>query len=113
MYRKLDAWKKAYAFGLAIYKVTKAFPREELFGITSQIRRAATSIAANIAEGCTRQSPKEFKQFVSISRGSLAEVETWLFFAKDLNYLPEDRFKALKEQVEKVGNLLYGLFKSL
>ncbi len=113
MYRKLDAWKKAYKFGLDIYEVTANFPKEELFGITSQMRRAATSIAANLAEGSTRNSKKEFKQFLSIARGSASEVETWLAFSKDLGYLPDDKFKKLADQIDDVKALLFRLMKSI
>ena len=113
MYRKLEAWKEAYSLGLSIYKITAHFPREELFGITSQLRRAATSIAANIAEGNARQSKKEFKHFLSIARASAAEVETWLMFSKDLNYIKNDDFHNLANRLDRLKGLIYGLIKSL
>jgi len=113
MYRDLLAWQEAYKLGLMVYKVTSNFPKEEIFGITSQLRRAVTSIAANLAEGSTRQFPKEFRQFISISRGSLAEVETWLSFSKDLGYISEEKYKELSSQVQKAGNILFGLYKSI
>jgi four helix bundle protein len=113
MYRKLNAWQKAYALGISIYKQTRGFPKEELYGITSQMRRAATSIAANIAEGNSRESLKEFKQFLSIARGSASELETWLMFSKDLNYLEESAYQDLAHQLDVVKGLLFGLMKSL
>ena len=112
MYTDLKAWQEAYKLGLSVYKITQNYPKEENFGITAQLRRAATSIAANLAEGNTRQSSKEFKHFISISRGSLAEVETWLMFSKDLEYISNDQYAELKSQAEIVGKLLFGLHKS-
>jgi four helix bundle protein len=98
---------------LEIYKITKDFPKEELFGITSQLRRASISIPANLAEGSTRDSSKEFKQFISIARGSLAEVETWLDFCCDLNYISKDRYNSIIIQVKRVAQLLVNLQKSI
>ena len=112
MYRKLEVWKKAYAFGLDIYKVTSKFPKEELFGITSQLRRAGTSIAANIAEGNSITSNKEFKQFISVARGSAAEVETWLMFSKDLGYITNEEHQILSKKLDEIKALLFGLYKS-
>ena len=83
-FRKLNLWQKTYLFVLNIYKQTQEFPSFELYGLTSQIRRGAVSILANIAEGSERQYKKEFVQFLSIARGSLAEVETYLMLSKDL-----------------------------
>jgi len=113
MYRKLIVWQKAYSLGISIYRNTQNFPREEIYGITSQMRRAATSIAANIAEGNTRESSKEYRQFLSIARGSASELETWLMFSKDLNYLEEVQYQDLAQQLDVVKGLLYGLMKSL
>ena len=112
MYRKLDAWKKAYALGISIYKATREFPKEERYGLISQMRRAATSIAANIAEGYTRGSAKEYRQFVTIARGSAAELQTWLMFSKDLGYLNDEEYTALSNQMDDVKALLFGLLKS-
>lgn len=112
-FKKLTAWQKAYNFALIIYKYSQKFPSSELYGLTSQIRRAAISISANIAEGSERQYKKEFVQFLSIARGSLAEVETYLILSKDLGYLNEKGFSELEEQRKEVGRLLRGLYKSL
>jgi four helix bundle protein len=112
-FRKLTAWQKAYNFVLIIYKHSQKFPSSELYRLTSQIRRAAVSISANIAEGSEQQYKKEFVQFLSIARGSLAEVETYLILAKDLGYLNEREFSELEEQRKEVGRLLRGLYRSL
>lgn len=113
MYKDLIAWQKAYKFTLNIYKITKNFPKEELFGITSQMRRAVSSIPANIAEGSMRQSSKEFQQFIRIARGSMAEMEVWMKLSHDLKYISADAFDDLSSQCEEVGKLLNGLLKSL
>jgi len=112
-FKKLTVWQKAYDFALMVYKYTQEFPSSELYGLTSQIRRATVSISANIAEGSERQHKKEFLQFLSIARGSLAEVETYLMLVKDLSYISEDRFVELEKQRQEIGRLLRGLYKSL
>ena len=89
------------------------FPKDELFGLTSQIRRAAASIPANLAEGSTRTSHNEFHQFINIARGSAAEVEVWLLLACDLGYIAQDAFKQLSEQCSEVARLLFGLMSSI
>lgn len=108
-YRDLTAWKVAMAFVLAIYQATKGFPRDELFGLVSQLRRAAVSIASNIAEGYGRNSTRELYQFVGMARGSLAEVETQLEISKDLGYLRADQAAELLKQAGRLGQLLTGL----
>ncbi|OGW76367.1 MAG: four helix bundle protein [Nitrospirae bacterium RIFCSPHIGHO2_02_FULL_40_19] len=112
-FKKLTVWQKAYKFVLNIYKQTQKLPSSELYGLNSQIRRASVSILANIAEGSERQHKKEFEQFLSIARGSLAEVETYLMLAKDLGYFKEEDFIELEEQRKEIGRLLRGLYKSL
>jgi len=112
-FEKLIVWQKAYDFVLMVYKHSQKFPSSELYGLTSQIRRASVSISANIAEGSERQYKKEFVQFLSIARGSLAEVETYLMLAKDLGYFNEREFIELEKQRKEVGRLLRGLYKSL
>jgi four helix bundle protein len=112
-FRKLAAWQRAYRLVLAVYKHSQTFPSSELYGLTMQMRRAAISVTANIAEGCERQHRKEFLQFLSVSKGSLAEVETYLMLAKDLGYLSQNDFVDLEVQRKEVGKLLSGLYKSL
>lgn len=94
-HEKLDLWKKAIEFVIAIYKVTGGFPSDEKFGLTSQLRRASVSIVANIAEGAGRKSTKEFRQFLSHSQGSASEVDTELVISYRLNYLTGDEFNSL------------------
>lgn len=112
-FKQLIVWQKAYDFALHIYKTTKAFPKVELYGLISQMQRAAVSISANIAEGYERQYRKEYIQFLRIALGSLGEVETYLMFAKDLTYIEENKFNELEGQREEVGKLLRGLIRSL
>jgi four helix bundle protein len=112
MYKNLIVWQKAYKFALHIYEATTPFPKEEMFGLTSQMRRAATSIPVNIAEGSARQSNKEYSHFLHIARGSAVEMEVWLEFAHDLRYLQDKLYQALKDERDEVGRLLAGLIKS-
>ena len=113
MYDNLLAWQRSYEFTLAIYKVTNTYPKEETFGLISQIRRAAASIPVNIAEGRMRESDKEFKRFLYIARGSMAEVEVWLKLSLDLGYFDESLFIKLRGQIGEIGKLISGLIKSL
>ena len=112
-FQKLIAWQKAYNLALDIYKTTALFPKSEVYGLTNQFRRAAVSVPANIAEGYERQYRKEYIQFLKIAQGSLAEVETYLMFAKDLSYITEDNYKKLDMQRQETGKLLRGLVNSL
>jgi four helix bundle protein len=98
---------------VAIYDLTKNFPREETYGLSSQLRRAAVSIPANIAEGQGRRLPREFTQFLANARGSLLEVDTLLELAKDLGYISRAQHVAIQQQVDEVGRMLNGLLKSI
>jgi four helix bundle protein len=112
-YRDLIAWRKAMEFVVKIYHATRAFPREELYGLTSQLRRAAVSVPSNIAEGQARFSQKEFRHFLSHARGSLVEIETQLMIAQNLRYLsPEDTHRLLGYAAE-LGRILNGLAASM
>ena len=95
-FKDLKVWVKAYQLTLAVYQSTRAFPRDEVYGLTSQLRRASASIGANIAEGCGRRSDAEMKRFCQIARGSASEVEYHLILAKDLQFLPLNEFKDLE-----------------
>ena len=108
-HERLDVWKKSIDFVVALYKATERFPSEEKFGLTSQLRRAAVSIAANIAEGAARKTPKEFSYFLSNSQGSASEVETELLIAYRLTYLSEEAFRALRSSLDEIGRMLTGL----
>jgi len=113
MYENLDAWREATNLAVKIYQVTKNFPKEEIFGITSQLRRASISISSNIAEGAGRKSKKDFKQFVHMDSGSLNEVENLLYICSRLDLIMAASHKELQELVEKVGRLIGGLLKYL
>ncbi len=107
-YENLDIWKKSINLATIIYKTTKSFPKDELYGLISQIRRAAVSVSSNIAEGAGRGSKKEFLRFIMISLGSLNELESQIVIAKNLNYIKEEEFQNLSSKVEELGNLLGG-----
>ncbi len=112
-YRDLVAWNKAMELVTEIYRVTKQFPKEELFGLMSQLRRAAVSIPSNIAEGKGRLSKGEFRQFLGNARGSLAEVETQILIAQNLSYLNGPETNKLLAMVEEVGKVLNGLLSAV
>lgn len=112
-FRQLIVWQKAYELVLEVYKITKAFPKEEMYGLVSQMRRAAVSVPANIAEGYERNHRKEYLQFLYIAKGSLGEVETYLFLAKDLGYLSTDNYLVVEQKRIETARLLKGLIKSL
>ena len=107
-YENLEAWKEAVNLAILIYKETKSFPKEELYGLTSQLRKSIISVSTNIAEGAGRSSRQEFIRFINIALGSLNEVESLVCVARELGYLKEDKFGLLKKQIKKVGSLLGG-----
>lgn len=107
----LDAWKEAHKLVLIIYKITKIFPKEEMFGLTNQMRRAVISITSNIAEGFSRNSFKEKLQFYSMAQGSLTEVQNQLLAAKDIGYITEEDFNNIAEQSVKAHKIINGLIK--
>jgi len=108
----LNAWKEGHELVLKIYKVTKEFPRDELFGLINQMRRCAVSITSNIAEGFSRQSFKEKIRFYSISLGSVTELQSQLMVARDINYISWEGFDLLDKRLEIVHKLVNGLIKS-
>ncbi len=112
-YKELGVWQKAVRLASETYRVTQAFPQAERFGLTSQARRAATSVPANIAEGWGRGSTKEYIQFLMVARGSLMELETHLIIAQDLGYIAPEQFEPLRREIEEVGRMLNGLVSSL
>ncbi len=111
-FKDLRAWQEAHALVLEIYRITRSFPKEELFGLTSQIRRAAVSVTSNIAEGFNRSSSKEKVQFYSMALGSLAEVQNQLEIARDIDYLDATTFSRVSARSVTVHKLLNGLIKS-
>jgi four helix bundle protein len=111
-FRGLAVWKNAHLLVLDIYRVTEGFPKQELFGLTSQIRRAAASIPTNIAEGCGRDGDAELGRFLNIAKGSTSEVEYLIQLARDLNYIEPAIEGRLTVQAVEVRKMLYGLQKS-
>ena len=110
-FEDLEVWKKSHKLVIEIYNITKKFPNEEKFGIVSQMRGAAISIAANIAEGFKRRTPKDKSNFYNISQGSLEELKYYLILSRDLGYLQSDN--NLQNLFESIGKMLYGLIKSM
>ena len=111
-FTKLETWQEAHLLVLAVYVSSKVFPKEELFGLTNQMRHAAVSITSNIAEGFSRQSYKEKTQFYSVALGSLTEVQSQLLIARDLEYIHKKEFDEVARQTIKVHKMLNGLIKS-
>lgn len=107
------AWRKAHQLALAIYRVTASFPKEELYSLTTQLCRAASSIPANLAEGCGRDIDGEFSRYCSIALGSASELEYHLLLAKDLNLLRDSAFRDLAAQTIKLKRMLCALHKKL
>jgi four helix bundle protein len=112
-YKKIVAWQRAHALTLAVYHVTKDFPSDERFGLVSQLRRAAYSTPANIAEGSGRDSNKDYLRFLYISLGSLKEAEYFLLLSHELGYLPEKDFAETTDSVNATFGALQGLIKSV
>ena len=110
-HKDLDVWRKGIDLVTEIYETTKFFPKEELFGITSQIRKSAISIPSNIAEGAGRNHKKEFKQFLYISLGSLNELQTQLIICKNIGYLKEEAYKNFEIKLDDIGRMISGLIK--
>jgi len=112
-FKELIVWQESNKFALKIYKLTQLFPKSELFGLVSQLRRAVVSVPANIAEGFNRQSKKEYIQFLYIARGSLQEADSLLSFAKNLSYISEEDYLSLQKDLTLTGRLLSGLINSI
>jgi four helix bundle protein len=112
-YRDLLVWQKAMAIAKAIYRETEAFPQKEVYGLQSQMRRAAISIPSNIAEGHGRLDDGHFRQFLATSRGSLFELQTQLELSSDLKYLDEKKVGELMQQCEEIARMINGLLASL
>lgn len=112
-YRDLVAWKRAVELVTHIYGLTKSFPDDERFGLTAQLRRAAVSVASNIAEGQGRFTRGEFKQFLGHARGSLLEIETQITIATNLGYVDFQRSEVVFERSSELGRILNGLISSL
>ena len=112
-HERLDVWNKAIDLVMTCYQATATFPKEERYGLTSQIRRAAVSIPANVAEGAARDSQKEFTYFLSNAQGSASELETELLIAKKLGYLAENSYGAMRAELNSIGRMIVGLSQSI
>ena len=112
-YKDLIVWQKGIELVNDVYAVTKSFPKDELFGLTNQMRRASVSIPANIAEGWGRKSTKNYIQFLRISRGSLFEIETLFVIARNQNYIDEEVKSSVTGKIDELGKMLNKLLHSL
>jgi four helix bundle protein len=112
-YKELKVWQRSYQLCLEIYKITKRFPNEERYGLTSQIRRAAVSVPSNIAEGYGRKTTPEYIRFLYIAYGSNCEMETQVLLSGDLGYIETGKLEILQEGIGEVERMLKGLIKSL
>src|SRR5271157_2591961 len=112
-YTKIEAWKLAVDLTVSVYRATQAFPREETYGITSQIRRAACSVPANIVEGSSRESKKDWLHFLYISRGSLSETQYFMHLSRRLGYLSDTDAERLIGQTRQTFACLHGLIKAV
>ncbi len=112
-YRKLKVWVKSRELVKTVYLLTKNFPREELYGLTSQVRRAVVSIPSNIAEGSQRSSDREFGNYILIARGSIAELETQLLLSVDLGYLPDKEVVDVLQILDEISRMLHALHSKL
>lgn len=112
-FKDLKVWQKAYELTTSIYSVSRAFPRDEIYGLTSQLRRAAVSIGANIAEGCGRRSDGEFVRFLQIARGSASEVEYHLLLSRDLKFMDDSGFQNLHRKLVEVQRMLTSLVSAV
>jgi four helix bundle protein len=112
-FKELKVWHKAYDLALAVYEVSRSFPREEMYGLTSQLRRASVSVGANIAEGCGRRSDGELVRFLQIARGSASEIEHHLLLARDLKFLEAATHQDIEKRLQEVQRMLTSLVSSI
>ena len=112
-FEELEAWKRSHELALAVYGATKAFPKSELYGLTSQTRRAAFSVPANLVEGLAKRGMKELRRYLDISLGSMAELRYALMFARDAGLLAQERWQELEELRRRAGYLLWRLYRSV
>lgn len=112
-YRDLDVWMKSHRLTLELYRLSRGFPREEIYGLTSQIRRAAISIGANLAEGCGRRTSGELARFVRISMGSASELDYHLLLCRDFEFLTKDDYSRVFQELTRVRKMLWALLISI
>jgi four helix bundle protein len=112
-FKELNVWQKGIELVEMIYKITASFPEEEKYGLSAQMRRAAVSIPSNIAEGHLRKTAKDFKQFLSIARGSCAELETQIIISYKLGFIQEDNFSDLSSRIEELSKMLSSFYSKI
>jgi four helix bundle protein len=112
-YSDLKVWQRAHQMTLRVYELTARFPADERYGLVSQIRRAAASVAANLAEGSRRASPGDFARHVSIAQGSAGEVDYFLLLARDLRYATEEQIAPLRTELDEIGAMLHALRRKI
>lgn len=112
-YRKLEIWKKSTKLAISIYQLTQSYPKHEIYGIVSQMRRSAVSISSNIAEGAGRSFTKEFSRFLRIAYGSACEFETQFLISKNLDFISEEEYSTLIEKIDEIQKMIYGFEKRL
>jgi len=112
-HKKLDVWRESVELATHIYKISEGFPKTEIYGITSQIRRSVISISSNIAEGAARHSSKEFYHFLTIAGGSLSELDTQLEIAYNLNFIDSEQKQDLDKKIESISAKLAGLIQNI
>jgi four helix bundle protein len=112
-FRNLDVWKRSHELTLAVYRATKIFPENERYGLTSQLRRGASSIPANLAEGCGRGTDPDFGRFVQNAMGSASEVEYEFLLARDLDYLEANSYETLNDEIVGIKRMLASLLRKL
>jgi four helix bundle protein len=112
-YTKLGVWQKSYQLSLNIYRATKPFPKEELYGLVNQMRRAAVSVPANIAEGCGRFTDADFAHFLDIAMGSLFEVDCYIRLSQDLAYISPESYQSLESDLVEVRRMLISLIQKV
>jgi len=112
-YKELKVWQRSYQLCLKIYKVTTIFPKEERYGLTSQIRRSAVSIPSNIAEGYGRKTTADYIRYLYIAYGSVCELETQILLSMDLGYIDSAVIEKIKDEIQQIERMLKGLIKSL
>ena len=112
-FRNLKVWEKAHTLSLSIYRCTRTFPKDEVYGLTSQMRRASTSIGANIAEGCGKDSDAELKRYLLIAMGSSSELENYLLLARDLEYFGHEEYARIQTDLVDVRKMLNAFIQKL
>jgi four helix bundle protein len=109
-YERLEAWRAAHKLAMAVYRATESFPRTELYGLTSQMRRAALSVPANIAEGSARRGSAEFRRYLDIALGSLSELSYYLLFSREMGFLRDERHSAVEQLRVGAAKLTWALY---